>query len=102
MSWWQRTVGSSAAAEILLLAIARKCRDSRRMWQAAAALGIPWQQKKWSALAELQKTYNKAVSATTLEPVQEHAAALFGLSRCCPFGLSRGCPFGLSRLRKGT
>ena len=87
-------VGGKASAEIRLLAIAEQCHNNKRLWQSAEEFGIPWQRKTWSALADLQKTYNKAVSATTLEPVQEHAAALSGSAAAALFGLSR--------LRQGT
>ena len=44
----------AAAAEILLLTIAKTCGENRRLWQSAEELGIPWQQKTWCALSELQ------------------------------------------------
>ena len=38
-------IGSQAAAEVALLAVARACGDHVSKWKRAKELGIPWQQK---------------------------------------------------------
>ena len=68
-------LGAVAAAEVLLLIISRKCSKSTRKWQHAKDLGIPWLNKRWSSLRDLQQNYNDAV-ATVLDlyRVNEDAA----------------------------
>ena len=58
-----KRLGPGAAAEVLLLIIARQCRTDQCRWQRARDVGIPWQGKRWSSLSALQGCYNNAVAA---------------------------------------
>ena len=71
-------LGLGAAGEVLLLAVARKCGDKREEWSKARALGIPWQQKRWSWLSKLQSSYNDAVKLASLVRVDEDACSEVG------------------------
>ena len=51
-------VGTRAAGEVLLLAVARACTGNAGLWNKAHSVGIPWQRKNWTALSTLQKQYN--------------------------------------------
>ena len=44
-------LGTHAAGEVLLLAIARACGDNVGLWNKAHLVGIPWQRKNWTALS---------------------------------------------------
>ena len=54
-------LGTHAAGEVLLLAVARTCGDNASLWNKARLAGIPWQRKNWTALSKLQKQYNGGV-----------------------------------------
>ena len=70
-----RKLGSRAAAEVLLLAIAQQCGTSLHNWQLAKDLGIPWQEKRWTTLTTLMREYNEAViQVQHLEPIAKDAA----------------------------
>ena len=60
-------LGTRAAGEVLLLAVARACGHTASLWNQAHSVGIPWQRKKWTALSTLQEEYNGGVE--TLLPV---------------------------------
>ena len=57
-----QSLGAGAAAEVLLLIIARQCGADQCRWQRARDVGIPWQGKRWSSLSALQGCYNNAVA----------------------------------------
>ena len=38
-------LGTHAAGEVLLLAVARACGDNAGLWNQAHSIGIPWQRK---------------------------------------------------------
>ena len=57
-----QSLGAGAAAEVLLLIIARQCGTDQCRWQRARDVGIPWQGKRWSSLSALQGCYNNAVA----------------------------------------
>ena len=86
-----RKVGSRAAAEVMLLAVSRACGDDVSKWNRAKKLGIPWQQKRWTALTELQTNYNSAVAKKIMPSVAEDDA----LSRPSA-GVDNSGLFGLS------
>ena len=68
-----RHLGSGAAAEVLLLIVAQKCKGSTDKWQEAAKLGIPWRRKTWTDLTRLQQDYHKAVCTfRTIEEQNPH------------------------------
>ena len=54
-------LGTRAAGEVLLLAVARACGDNAGLWNKAHSVGIPWQRKNWTALSTLKKQYNGGV-----------------------------------------
>ena len=54
-------LGTRAAGEVLLLAVARACGGNAGLWNKAHSVGIPWQRKKWTALSTLQEHYNGGV-----------------------------------------
>ena len=60
-------IGVQAAAEILLLMIARRTKTPGDT-QRAESLGIPWQAKTWSRISKLQQTYNEMVTQMTSIP----------------------------------
>ena len=66
--------GPVAAAEVLLLIIAKKCKSNKRKWQEAKDQGIPWLQKRWSSLTILQEDYNGAVATALDDAVSDSAA----------------------------
>ena len=66
--------GPVAAAEVLLLIIAKKCNSNKRKWQEAKDQGIPWLQKRWSSLTILQEDYNGAVATVLDDAVSDSAA----------------------------
>ena len=68
-----RRLGIGAAAEVLLLVIAKECGISTRKWKQARKFGIPWQQKRWTALVGYMEDYNEAV-AEDVESMDEDAA----------------------------
>ena len=51
-------LGTHAAGEVLLLAVAEVCGDDNKLWGKARSIGIPWQRKNWTALTKLQMQYN--------------------------------------------
>ena len=57
-----KKLGTPAAAEVLLLVIAKECESSPRKWQEAKDLGIPWLEKRWTSLRALMEEYNEAVA----------------------------------------
>ena len=57
-----QSLGAGAAAEVLLLIIARQCGTDQCRWQIARDVGIPWQGKRWSSLSALQGCYNNVVA----------------------------------------
>ena len=63
-------LGTRAAGEVLLLAVARACKHTPSLWNQAHSVGIPWQRKKWTALSTLIKQYNSGVE-TALPAVLE-------------------------------
>ena len=67
-------VGPVAAAEVLLLIIAKKCNSNKRKWQGAKDQGIPWLQKRWRSLTILQEDYNGAVATVLDDAVSDSAA----------------------------
>ena len=71
-----RKIGSRAAAEVILLAVCRVCGDDVSKWNRAKKLGIPWQQKKWTAITELQTKYNTAVARKVMPSVAEDLTTL--------------------------
>ena len=71
-----RKVGSRAAAEVILLAVCRVCGDDVSKWNRAKKLGIPWQQKRWTAITELQTKYNTAVARKVMPSVAEDLTTL--------------------------
>ena len=86
-----RKIGPRAAAEVILLAVSRACGDDVNKWSRAKKLGIPWQQKKWTALTELQTNYNSAVAKKIMPSVAEDAclsASFTGVDNLGLFGLS--------------
>ena len=60
-------IGVQAAAEILLLMIARRTKTPGDT-QTAASLDIPWQTKTWSGISKLQQSYNEIVTQMTSIP----------------------------------
>ena len=58
---WVDFWGAHIAGEMLLLAVARVCKNDATLWSTAKASGIPWQRKTWSGLLQLQDQYNDAV-----------------------------------------
>ena len=66
-----RKIGSHAAAEVVLLAVARQCKQDAGKWKRARNLGIPWLRKNWSALSRLQASYNEAVGIEVMPSVAE-------------------------------
>ncbi len=64
-------LGLSGACEMLLLAVAHYCDREPKCWQKARSLGIPWRQKRWSSLKELQDLYNAGIRGPTLAAVEE-------------------------------
>ena len=60
-------LGTHAAGEVLLLAVARACGDNASLWNKARSAGIPWQRKNWTALSKVQEQYAGAVE-TALPP----------------------------------
>ena len=54
-------LGTRAAGEVLLLAVARACKHTPSLWNQAHSVGIPWQRKNWTALSTLVKQYNGGV-----------------------------------------
>ena len=68
-------LGFNPACEMLLLALARFCEmlPSKRAprWKQAYSLGIPWFQKSWSGLQELQDLYNVGIQTDTRAAVDE-------------------------------
>ena len=74
-------LGTHAAGEVLLLAVARACGDNSSLWNKACSLGIPWQRKNWTALSKLQMQYNSHTGV---------AAAAGKRGDCTPGRPSRG------------
>ena len=66
-------IGTHAAGEVLLLAVARTCGDKDSLWKKACSAGIPWQRKKWTALSNLENQYNRAVEIAS-QPMLENEA----------------------------
>ena len=58
---------------MVLLAVARQCKQDAGTWKRARNLGIPWQRKIWSALSKLQASYNGSVGGEVVPSVAEHA-----------------------------
>ena len=58
---WAAVLGTHAAGEVLMLAVARACGDDAGLWHKAHSVGIPWRQKTWTALSRLQERYNGGV-----------------------------------------
>ena len=54
-------IGTRAAGEVLLLAVARACRHTASLWNQAHSVGIPWHRKNWTALSTLVQQYNGGV-----------------------------------------
>ena len=59
-----KRLGPGAAAEVLLLSIARQRGTDQCRWQRVRDGGIPWQGKRWSSLSALQGRYNNVVATT--------------------------------------
>ena len=72
-------LGTRVAGEILLLMIARQCKTTTD-WRTARQLGIPWMQKSWTGLIDLQTKDNTAVLSTALEIVNEEGSAALSSS----------------------
>ena len=70
-------LGIRAAAEMLLLIIARGCGENADLWNQARLLGIPWQSKNWTALSKLQKQYNRAVETALLPLLESQETVLW-------------------------
>ena len=75
-------LGGVTAAEVLLLIIARKCETNKRKWQEAKDLGIPWLNKRWSSLTNLQEDYNDAVAAVLDAALSDSPAPDFQPAPC--------------------
>ena len=66
-----KVIGTHAAGEVLLLAVARACGDNADLWNKARRVGIPWQRKNWTALSKLQRQYNGGVETEPLPALLE-------------------------------
>ena len=64
-------LGTHAAGEVLLLAVARACGDNADLWNKARLVGILWQRKNWTALSKLQRQYNGGVETEPLPSLLE-------------------------------
>ena len=69
-------LGTHAAGEVLLLAVARACGENASLWNKARLVGIPWQRKTWTALSTLQNQYNGGVETGVWEDNAEGGETL--------------------------
>ena len=93
-------IGVGGAGEVVLLAVARKCGDNPLLWSEARLLGIPWLQKRWSSLSQLEQDYHRGVEKyDNLASVEEEPdAVLSGSSPRAP-SLAGGLSSPLTPIR---